>query len=297
MDIAIIGLGKMGANIAKKLLTGRHRIVAYNRTFEKTKQLESEGAIASTSYEDLISKLNKPRVLWCMLPAGDVTENAIKKISEISAEGDIIVDGANSYYKDSIRMGEFLSQKKIHFMDAGVSGGVWGLEKGYCIMAGGNKLIFEHIKPLLECLCVKDGYMYCGAQGAGHFVKMVHNAIEYALMQAYAEGFEILKKSRYSENIKLKDLASLWNKGSIVRSWLLELIETIFAEDENLSHVQGKVADSGEGRWSVKEAIDLGVPVYAISASLFKRFTSQKSGVYADKILASLRNKFGGHPA
>lgn len=295
MQIGIIGLGKMGVNMARRLLKNGHQVTAYNRTREKTLKLSKEGAVAAVDYKDLVCKLNKSRIVWCMLPAGEVTENAIKELAELLEEGDIVIDGANSYYKDAIKRGEFLSDKKIHFIDAGVSGGVWGLKAGYCIMTGGNKLIFEHIKPLLASLCAKGGYLHCGGQGAGHFVKMVHNGIEYALMQSYAEGFELIKKSQYAGDAKLKDISFMWNRGSVIRSWLLELLENIFTEDENLSGVSIEVADSGEGRWTVKEAIDLAVPASAITESLFKRFRSRQKDVYADKLLSALRNKFGGH--
>jgi 6-phosphogluconate dehydrogenase len=244
----------------------------------------------------MVSKMKSPKVLWVMLPAGEVTKNAVKKLSQLLQEGDIIVDGANSFYKDSINEGNLLSQKNIHFIDAGVSGGIWGLKEGYCIMTGGNKLVFDYIKPLLESLCTKDGYLYCGPSGAGHFVKMVHNGVEYAVMQAYAEGFELVKKSRYGEQLKLKDVAFLWNHGSVIRSWLLELLEKVFTDEHALDKIEGKVPDSGEGRWMVKEAIDLAVPVSAIAESLFKRFRSRQREEYAGKILAALRNQFGGHP-
>ncbi|HUT85734.1 MAG TPA: decarboxylating 6-phosphogluconate dehydrogenase [Elusimicrobiales bacterium] len=295
MQIGIIGLGKMGANIAKRLIEKGKKVVVYNRTQEKVTQLSREGAVAANSYENLISKLQSPKILWLMLPAGEVTENALDKLSELLNEGDIIIDGANSFYKDSIVRGEKLSKKNIHFLDIGVSGGILGLETGYCIMAGGNKLVFDYIKPIMDSLCVDGGYLYCGGSGAGHFIKMVHNGIEYALMQAYGEGFEIIKNSKYQDDVKLEEVAHLWNRGSVIRSWLLELLEDVLSDEKYLETIEGSVSDSGEGRWVVKEAVDLEVPVPTIAESLFKRFRSRQKDAYSDKILAALRNKFGGH--
>ncbi|MCX8093199.1 MAG: decarboxylating 6-phosphogluconate dehydrogenase [Candidatus Goldbacteria bacterium] len=294
MKLAIVGLGRMGFNMARRLLKGRHDVIVYNRTQEKVKKLIKEGAIGAKDLNDIVNKLKTPRIIWLMLPAGVVTEEHIEKFIYILSPGDILIDGSNGYYKDDLEREKLLSSYKINYMDAGVSGGIWGLKNGYCIMVGGVKKLFKYIEPILKTLCAKDGYMYCGKTGSGHFVKMVHNAIEYAMMQAYAEGFDLLKKSMYGKDLNLKNIARLWNNGSVIRSWLLELLEDVF-KDRNLYKIKGYVDDSGETRWTVKEAIDKEVPFDVITASLYRRFSSRDYENFQGKILAMLRNKFGGH--
>ncbi len=295
MRLAMIGLGRMGLNMARRLIKDHHEVVVYNRTRSKVESMIKEGAIGAFSLEEVVIKLETPRIIWLMLPAGALVDEFILKLLPLLNKGDIIVEGGNGYYKDDIRRHQFLAEKNINYVDAGVSGGIWGLEIGYCTMVGGDKLIVEKLNPIMESLAPKNGYMYCGPSGAGHFVKMIHNGIEYALMESYAEGFEILKASKYSENYSLEEIAKLWNKGSVVRSWLLELLENVFKEDDSLKSIQGYVEDSGEARWTVQEAIENGVSAPAIALSLFKRFQSRQDDTYSNKILAALRREFGGH--
>ncbi|HDM70978.1 MAG TPA: decarboxylating 6-phosphogluconate dehydrogenase, partial [Thermotogales bacterium] len=259
MRVGIVGLGRMGMNMTRRLMKFGHEVVVYNRTLSKVDQMEQEGAIGARSLEELVQKLPRRRVIWIMLPAGKPVDDHIQMLSELVDEGDILIDGGNSYYKDDIRRAAELEKKGIHYMDAGVSGGIWGLKIGYCTMVGGRKEDFDYIEPILKALAPEGGYLYCGPTGAGHFVKMVHNGIEYAIMEAYGEGFEILKASKYSEYFTLKDIAHLWNRGSVIRSWLLELLESAFEKDPDLESIQGYVEDSGEARWTVHEAVDLGV--------------------------------------
>lgn len=294
MQIGIMGLGRMGMNIARRWLQGGHDVVAYNRSQGKVKILEQEGGVGAESIADQIEKLAKPRILWLMLPAATVDEH-IDKVSPMMSDGDLIIDGGNSYFKNDIRRFNELAERGIHYMDAGVSGGIWGLKNGYCTMMGGTKPDFERMEPLLKTLAPKDGYLYCGPAGAGHFVKMIHNGIEYAMMQAYGEGFEILKRSPYTETLDLKSVAHLWNQGSVVRSWLLELLQAALEKDPKLESIKGYVEDSGEGRWTVEQAIESGVPATAIAHSLFARFRSREVDSFSDKVLAALRNEFGGH--
>ncbi len=295
VKIGIVGLGRMGMNMAKRLLSDSHKVVAYNRTEEKVEEIKKFGAEGSTSLEDLVSKLDKPAVVWLMLPAGEVTDEHINELASFMKSGDIIIDGSNGFYKDDIRRSNDLSKKGIHYVDAGVSGGIWGLEVGYCTMIGGSKSDFEYIEPILKSLAPKDGYMYCGPTGSGHYTKMVHNGIEYALMEAYGEGFEILHESPYGKTLDLERVAHIWNHGSVIRSWLLELLEDALKKDKDLSEIKGYVEDSGEGRWTVNEAVNLGVSATAIAHALFKRFESRKEDQFSDKIIAALRNEFGGH--
>lgn len=295
MKLAIMGLGKMGMNMAKRLLQNGIEVVAYNRSPEKTKEIAKEGAIGAFSLEEVVEKLDPPRIVWLMLPAGNVVDEYIERLSSLLSDKDIIIDGGNSYYKDSTRRHDFLNAKGINFIDAGVSGGIWGLKVGYCTMVGGDKKVFKTLTPIFKALAPEKGFMYCGGPGAGHYVKMVHNGIEYALMQSYAEGFEILKASPYNEDMNFSELAHLWNQGSVIRSWLLELLEDAFQEDDDLLSIKGYVEDSGEGRWTVQEAIDLDVPAEVIMSSLFRRFRSRQEESYGDKVLAALRNQFGGH--
>jgi len=294
MELGLIGLGRMGANMAVRLLQGGHRVVVYNRTFAKAQELAAEhGAVAAATLEELVAALQPPRVVWLMLPAGQATDEHLDLVVPLLSQGDMVVDGANNNYKVSIAHGEQLTARGLKFMDAGVSGGVWGLQVGYCTMVGGDSDSFTQIEPLLKTLAPPDGYLHCGPHGAGHFVKMIHNGIEYGMMQAYAEGFEILEKSRY--DFDLQKISHLWNQGSVVRSWLLELAELAFAEDADLSGLRGYVADSGEGRWTVQEAIDLDVPAPIITLSLQTRFRSRQADSFSAKVLAALRNQFGGH--
>jgi 6-phosphogluconate dehydrogenase len=294
MELGLVGLGRMGANMAVRLLQGGHRVVVYNRTFEKAQELQDEhGAVAARTLEELVASLQPPRVVWLMLPAGAATDEHIDLVAPMLQPGDILVDGANNNYKVSIAHGEQLAAKGIRFMDAGVSGGIWGLQVGYCTMVGGAPDTFAHVEPLLQTLAPPDGYLHCGPFGAGHFVKMIHNGIEYGMMQAYAEGFEILEKSRY--DFDLQKISHLWNQGSVVRSWLLELAERAFADDPELAQLRGYVQDSGEGRWTVQESIDLDVPAPVITLSLQTRFRSRQDDSFSAKVLAALRQQFGGH--
>jgi len=295
MQIGIVGLGRMGMNMARRLIRGNHEVVVYNRTHQKVKLMQKEGAIGTAYIAELVEKLTPPRVLWIMLPAGSVVDEHIGQLTSLVTKEDIIVDGGNSYYKDDIRRAKELEPRGIHYMDAGVSGGIWGLEVGYCTMIGGSKTDFQHIEPLLKTLAPEDGYLYCGPTGAGHFVKMVHNGIEYAMMEAYGEGFEILQASQYGEQLNFAEVAHLWNQGSVIRSWLLELLESALRKDPRLEGIKGYVEDSGEGRWTVQQAVESGVSAGAIAHSLFKRFDSRKSDLFANRILAALRNEFGGH--
>jgi 6-phosphogluconate dehydrogenase len=295
MQMAMIGLGRMGMNMARRLLQGGHNIVAYNRTRQKTDVLVTEGAVGAYSLEDVVEKLTPPRILWIMLPAGLLVDEHIHRFEELLSPGDIIVDGGNTDHRDDIRRANLLSNKQIHFVDAGVSGGIWGLEKGFCLMMGGKKDIIDYLEPIFETLAPDDGYLHCGGTGSGHFVKMVHNGIEYGMMQAYGEGFQILEASPYSESLDLAAVSHLWNQGSVVRSWLLELAEAAFSKDGRLSNIKGYVEDSGEGRWTVQQAIDSGVSAPVIALSLMQRFRSREKDTFSDKVVAALRREFGGH--
>ena len=291
----MIGLGRMGMNMAKRLLQGGHSVIAYNRTPNKTDQLVKEGAIGAYSLSKVVEKLSPPRVTWVMLPAGPTVDDHIVQLKEILSPGDIVIDGGNTYYKDDIRRADLLAEKEIKFIDAGVSGGIWGLKVGYCLMIGGEKETCQYLEPIFKTLAPEEGYLYCGEVGAGHFVKMVHNGIEYGMMQAYGEGFDILEASPYGESLDYAAVSHLWNQGSVVRSWLLELMESAFAKDADLSEIRGYVEDSGEGRWTVQQAIDTGVSAPVIALSLMRRFRSQVEDSFSDKVVAALRREFGGH--
>ncbi len=293
MRIGFIGLGRMGANMVRRLLRDGHEIVAYNRTAEKTKEIAGEGADPAFSIEELVSRLEKPRAVWIMVPAGDATEAQIEELLEHLEAGDTIIDGGNSNFHDDQRRHPELKAKGIDYVDAGVSGGIWGLANGFCLMVGGEEAPVKRLEPAFLSLAPESGYAHVGGPGAGHYVKMIHNGIEYGMMQAYAEGFEILHASDYE--LDLKQIASLWNRGSVVRSWLLELMESALAADQNLTQLKGWVADSGEGRWTVQEAIDKDVPAPIITLSLLTRFRSRQDDSYGAKVLAALRNEFGGH--
>ena len=295
MQVAMIGLGRMGMNMAKRLLGGGHQVVVYNRTPSKTDQMVKEGAIGAYSLAEVVEKLSPPRIIWIMLPAGSAVDDHIAQLKSLLSPGDIIVDGGNTYYKDDIRRADLLAEKEIRFVDAGVSGGIWGLKVGYCLMIGGRKETYQYLEPVFKTLAPEEGYLHCGGVGAGHFVKMVHNGIEYGMMQAYGEGFDILDSSPYSESLDYAAISHLWNQGSVVRSWLLELMESAFAKDADLSEISGYVEDSGEGRWTVQQAIDTGVSAPVIALSLMRRFRSQVRDSFSDKVVAALRREFGGH--
>jgi len=284
MQLGMVGLGRMGANMAERLRRGGHEVIGYDRNPD----VSDVGSLS-----ELVDRLAAPRSAWVMVPAGDPTEQTIQELAGLLQEGDLIVDGGNSNFRDSKRRGAELEKRGLLFVDAGTSGGIWGLEVGYCLMVGGSEEGFRRIEPALKTLAPEDGYAHVGPVGAGHFTKMIHNGIEYAMLQAYAEGFEILESSQF--DLDLQRIASLWNHGSVVRSWLLELAERAFAKDPDLSQIRGYVEDSGEGRWTVFEAINQDVPAPAIAASLFARFASRQEDSFAMKVIAALRNEFGGH--
>jgi 6-phosphogluconate dehydrogenase len=294
MDLGFIGLGRMGANMVRRLLLDKHHIVAYNRTAEKTREIMTEGSDGAFTLQELVDKLVKPRAVWVMVPSGDATESMIDELLKLLEPGDTIIDGGNSNFHDTVRRHDKVAVKGINFVDAGTSGGIWGLKIGYCLMVGGEPDPVKRLEPIFRSLAPKDGYLHAGGPGAGHYVKMVHNGIEYGLMQAYAEGFEILHASDYK--LDLAAISDLWNHGSVVRSWLLELAVSAFSQDQDLTHIKGWVADSGEGRWTVQEAIDKDVPAPIITLSLLTRFRSRQDDSYGAKVLAALRNEFGGHP-
>jgi 6-phosphogluconate dehydrogenase len=296
MDIAMIGLGKMGANMALRLMNGGHRVVAYDVQQQAVEAAEAAGAIGARTLDEVVAKLPAPRVVWTMVPSGKITDDTITALAARLSAGDIIIDGGNSNYKDSIRHAGEVWQKGIRFLDAGTSGGVWGLKEGYSLMVGGDAEVVEIVRPIFETLApaADQGWGHVGPHGAGHFTKMIHNGIEYGLMQAYAEGFEILKAKR-DFNLNLAQVAHIWQRGSVVRSWLLDLTANALDEDAELSDIKGWVADSGEGRWTVSEAMDLDVPAPIITLSLQARFISRQTESFAAKLLAAMRNQFGGH--
>ncbi|MGQ9631790.1 MAG: phosphogluconate dehydrogenase (NAD(+)-dependent, decarboxylating) [bacterium] len=293
MELGFLGLGRMGMNMVLRLLSGGHRVVAYNRSPGKVKDAEAKGAVGVYSHRELAGKLSQPRAIWIMVPAGDPVDQNIEALIPYLSPGDIIIDGGNSNYKDSIRRAKHLKDKGFHFLDVGTSGGIWGLKVGYCMMIGGEREVFERLEPAFKTLAPEEGYAYVGPSGAGHFVKMVHNGIEYGILQAYAEGFEILEASDY--DLDLAGIAHLWNRGSVIRSWLLELAESAFRKDPKLSSLRGYVEDSGEGRWTVLESIDKDVPAPVITLSLLARFRSRQEDSFGAKVIAALRNEFGGH--
>ena len=295
MKLAMIGLGRMGMNMARRLLQSGHEVVAFNRTSKKTEEIAREGAEAAYSLADLREKLPAPRVVWIMLPAGPTVDDQINQLVTILSPGDIVIDGGNTYFKDDIRRAEFLAEKEIRFMDIGVSGGIWGLKIGYCMMIGGSRETYQFLEPVFKSLAPDEGYLYCGPTGAGHFVKMVHNGIEYGMMQAYGEGFHILEASPYAESLDYAEVAHLWNQGSVIRSWLLELAEAAFSKDGKLDDIRGFVDDSGEGRWTVNQAVDTRVFAPVITLSLMDRFRSRETDSFSDKVVAALRREFGGH--
>ncbi len=320
MQLGMIGLGRMGANMVRRLLRGGHACVAFDRNVDNVKQLQKEGATGARSLDELVSRLERPRVAWVMVPAGGPTEETVGALSERLEAGDIVIDGGNSYYKDDVRRAEQLRPRGIHYVDVGTSGGIWGLERGYSMMIGGPKEAVGHIDPILKTLApgrgdiprtpgredkggtAEEGYVHCGPAGAGHFVKMVHNGIEYGLMQAYAEGFDIFRNANSEEvpenlryELDLADIAEVWRRGSVVSSWLLDLTATALLENPDLSNYSGFVQDSGEGRWTIFAAVERAVPVDVLSASLYARFRSRQEHTFAEKVLSAMRHKFGGH--
>lgn len=293
MEIGFVGLGKMGLNMVIRLLQKGHRTVVYNRSPEPVHQAEQHGAIGASSLEDLVRCLTRPRAVWVMVPAGRPTEETIASLSNLLEPEDVILDGGNTHFHDDVRRARELKAKGIHYMDVGTSGGIWGLKVGYCLMIGGEEKTYTHLEPIFRDLAPDKGYAYLGSHGAGHYVKMIHNGIEYGLMQAYAEGFDLLHKSEYGLN--LPQVAHLWNHGSVVRSWLLELAAAELDKDPRLEKIKGYVEDSGEGRWMIQDAIDKNTPLPVIALSLFARFRSRQPDPFADKMLAALRHAFGGH--
>ena len=296
MELGMIGLGKMGANMSRRLLQDGHRVVVYNRNPQKMLDMVEEGAVGAYSLEELASKLNPPRAIWAMVPAGNPTESTLSAMLEHLSKGDTLIDGGNSNYRDTMRRAASFKEKGIALVDVGTSGGVWGLSEGYSMMIGGDSEAVERLKPIFKTLAPghERGWGHVGPSGAGHFVKMIHNGIEYGMMQAYAEGFEILK-AREEFGLDLHQIAEVWRYGSVIRSWLLDLAANALADDQDLEGIVGWVADSGEGRWAVADAIDLDVPAPVITLSLLMRFVSRQDESYAAKMLAALRHQFGGH--
>ncbi|GAC1351299.1 MAG: decarboxylating 6-phosphogluconate dehydrogenase [Polyangiales bacterium] len=293
MQIAIIGLGKMGGNMVQRLLLGKHTVVAFDRDPKAVAACVEKGAVGASSLAEVVSKLQTPRAVWVMVPAGEPTEATIRELATAMAKGDVIIDGGNSNWKDSQRRAAELKPRGIDFIDAGTSGGIWGLKNGYCLMVGGEVAAVERCKPAFLTLAPTDGFLHVGPVGAGHFTKMIHNGIEYGMMQSYAEGFEILEKSQFKPD--LQKVADLWNHGSVVRSWLLELAADAFKKDAHLEGIKGYVADSGEGRWTIQAAIDEDVPAPVLTLSLQMRLRSRQDESFAAKVTAALRNEFGGH--
>ncbi|HVJ54297.1 MAG TPA: decarboxylating 6-phosphogluconate dehydrogenase [Aliidongia sp.] len=320
MQMGMIGLGRMGGNIVRRLIAHGHSCVVYDRDSKPIEELVQEKATGAQGLEDMVRKLEAPRVVWVMLPAGKITEETVMKLADLMDKGDIIIDGGNSFWQDDIRRAEALKPRGIRYVDVGTSGGVWGRERGYCMMVGGDKEAVDHIDPILGALAPglgtidrtkrpdgadsrpERGYMHCGRTGAGHFVKMVHNGIEYGLMQAYAEGFDIMKNANSESlpenhrfDLNLGDIAEVWRRGSVVSSWLLDLTAISLAHDAKLDGFTGSVEDSGEGRWTIQAAIDEAVPADVLSAALYTRFRSRQNHTFAEKLLSAMRNQFGGH--
>ena len=293
MELGFLGLGRMGFNMTLRLLRGGHRVVAWNRSPDKVQEAVAQGAVGAASVAEVVSALAAPRVLWIMLPAGKATDDMIDQLVPLLSKGDLIVDGGNTNFHDDKRRAAALAAHGIGYADVGTSGGVWGLQNGYCMMAGGAASDIARLKPALDTLGPPDGWLHTGPVGSGHFSKMIHNGIEYGMMQAYAEGFEILQASEYDYD--LAALSHLWNQGSVVRSWLLELAELAFQQDPKLEKIRGFVEDSGEGRWTVLEAIDKNIPAEVLTLSLMRRFRSRQDDTFTDRVLAALRNQFGGH--
>jgi 6-phosphogluconate dehydrogenase len=294
MELGMIGLGRMGANMTERLLRGGHKLITYDHSPEAIQRCVDKGAVGAHSLADFLKQLSLPRVIWLMVPSGEPVDLTIEQMLPNLLENDIIIDGGNSHYKDSIRRAGKLNQLGIHFVDAGTSGGIWGLQEGYCLMIGGEKATVDQLEPIFKALAPENGFAHVGASGAGHFAKMVHNGIEYGMLQAYGEGFEMLKASPFE--FDLGKISHLWNQGSVVRSWLLQLAENAFAKDPQLSSIRGYVGDSGEGRWTVLEAVEREIPASVLTLSLFARFASRQDDSFSAKVIAALRNEFGGHP-
>jgi 6-phosphogluconate dehydrogenase len=320
MQLGMVGLGRMGANMTRRLMRGGHSLVVSDLSADAVKQLAGEGAGGSSSLEDLIAKLTPPRALWIMVPAGGPTEATVQKLAQHLQAGDAIIDGGNSYFKDDVRRATELKPKGIHYIDVGTSGGVWGLDRGYCMMIGGPDEAVKRLDPIFRTLApgkgdiprtpgfdkrggtAEEGYVHCGPSGSGHFVKMVHNGIEYGMMQAYAEGFDIFKNATSKElpeniryDLNLPDIAEVWRRGSVVSSWLLDLTAMALTENPTLSEYEGFVQDSGEGRWTIQAALEEAVPAEVLTAALYVRFRSRQTHTFAEKMLSAMRQKFGGH--
>lgn len=320
MQLGMVGLGRMGSNMTRRLIRGGHQLVVSDLSAEAVKQLAGEGATGSTSLQDLIAKLTPPRTVWIMVPAGGPTEQTVQRLAQSLKAGDAIIDGGNSYFKDDVRRARELAPKGIHYLDVGTSGGVWGLERGYCMMIGGPKEAVQRLDPIFKALApgrgeiprtpgreklggtAEEGYIHCGPSGSGHFVKMVHNGIEYGIMQAYAEGFDIFKNATSKDlpedmryDLNLPDIAEVWRRGSVVSSWLLDLTAMALAENPTLSEYEGFVQDSGEGRWTIQAAVEEAVPADVLTAALYVRFRSRQQHTFAEKMLSAMRQKFGGH--
>ena len=296
MELGMIGLGRMGGNMLQRLLQGGHRVVGYDPRPEAVQAVVQQGAVGTASITDLVAQLNAPRAVWVMVPSGEPTESTINAVADALSPGDVVIDGGNSNYKDSMRRAETLKERGLFFLDAGTSGGIWGLEEGYSLMVGGDPEAFRQVEPIFQTLAPgpDTGYGHVGPAGAGHFVKMVHNGIEYGLMQAYAEGFELMQAKR-EFSLDLARIAEIWRYGSVVRSWLLDLAAAALREDPELADLQAYVEDSGEGRWAVEESIELAVPAPVIALSLQARFRSRQDQPFGSRLLAALRNQFGGH--
>ncbi len=293
MEMGFIGLGKMGMNMVTRLRRDQHRVVAFDRSGDLIKQAEAQGCTGASSLADLVGKLSAPRAVWVMVPSGAPTEETVQAVAALLQPGDTIIDGGNTRFHDDVRRAAELKSRGIHYVDAGTSGGIWGLKVGYCLMVGGENTAVNRLAPVFKTLAPDDGWAHVGAAGAGHYVKMVHNGIEYSMMQGYAEGFELMSKSEYK--LDLARIADLWMHGSVVRSWLLELAAGALKDDQKLEKLKGYVQDSGEGRWMIADAIEKDVPVPTLTTALFTRFRSRQEESFAEKMLAALRNAFGGH--
>ena len=320
MQLGMVGLGKMGANMVRRLMAGGHSCVGFDVNIASVENLKNEGAQGATTLEELVAMLQPPRIIWCMVPAGDLTEKTVMALSGLMDEGDIIIDGGNSYFKDAVRRAKTLADKKIDYLDVGTSGGVWGVERGYCLMIGGPKQAVQLLDPIFKTLApgkgdiaptpgrgnkigtAEQGYLHCGPAGSGHFVKMIHNCIEYGMMKAYAEGFDIMRNAtstnlpeEHRYDLDLTEIAEVWRRGSVIESWLLDLTAISLVEDPDLSGYSGYVEDSGEGRWTVMAAVEEAVPAHVLTAALYSRFRSRQPNTFSDKIISAMRKQFGGH--
>ena len=295
MQLGMIGLGRMGGNMVERLIQGGHKAVAFDRSADAVKGAVANGATGAATLEELVKALSPPRAAWVMLPSGPPTNDTVASLGTLLSRGDVVIDGGNSYWKTGQQQAAALATKGIDFIDAGVSGGIWGLKEGYCLMVGGDAAVCKRLEPIFLTLAPKDGYLRVGPVGAGHFVKMVHNGIEYGMLEAYGEGFEIMQASEFGSGLDFRAVSHLWNQGSVVRSWLLELAELAFAEDPKLASIRGYVDDTGEGRWTVTDAIDLSIPAPVLTLSLLARFRSRQTESFSAKVVAALRHQFGGH--